>query len=187
MTDDATPAPRVLNPPERIWLVYGDLDADALHATLATSDDVLWAADQQFDADVPYVRADIVDDLQAALHATDLDRLRAMSAADVGTVMHRQTVAQRDAAWADSERLRTAIDRARSIVTTCALATGHLWPDDGIAAQLADALAHTAHALDAATRPQPGMMQHHLRVAAQDADAVGTAGLIAARRWEAAS
>jgi len=58
--------PKVVNAPERIYLVTGDLfGPDVEFSDLA---EVTWCEDQQFDTDVPYVRED--------LHVAEVERLR---------------------------------------------------------------------------------------------------------------
>jgi hypothetical protein len=55
------PVARVLNPPDSIWLCYGDLwDGSVEHNDLMSHDDaVTWCDIQQDAADVQYVRADL--------------------------------------------------------------------------------------------------------------------------------
>lgn len=128
-----------------------------------------------------------VDALQAALHATDTDRLRIM--ADAAAAAHAHDISQRqtqnllDTAYVDQEHLRDATRRARGSVVTCALAVGHLWPHDAVAAQLADALAHLAQALDAVASARPGAAAHHLLRTEINAQAVGASGLLARAAW----
>jgi hypothetical protein len=58
--------PKVTGSPDEIYLVYGDIEEDCSHEECF---DVLWCEDQQFKADVRYVRADSVQaklDAQAA-------------------------------------------------------------------------------------------------------------------------
>ena len=105
MSDDR-PAPHVADAPERIWLVAGDIDPDAVFRDLQ---EVTWCEDQQFDADVPYVRADVADDLQAALHATDVARLQLLADLDAHRAAYGMTVAQRDRAWAELSQLRAEL------------------------------------------------------------------------------
>lgn len=45
--------PRVLNPPDRIYLNYGDLDEDCKHEDCA---EVTWCADKIGNSDVEYRR-----------------------------------------------------------------------------------------------------------------------------------
>lgn len=59
-------APTVNGSPEEIWLVYGDIYEDADHEEC---DDVSWCSDQQFDSDVKYIRADIIEQQAAELAA----------------------------------------------------------------------------------------------------------------------
>jgi hypothetical protein len=76
MTDeiDIDPAPpRVTGSPESIWLVYGDIDSDAVHSECH---EVMWCADSQYPADVNYVRADLFD-----AQAAEIERMRADAAA----------------------------------------------------------------------------------------------------------
>lgn len=70
--DPADPSPhepRVTEPLDRIWLVYGELEDDETHATLYRDGDISWCQDQQYPSDVAYIRAGIVDDLLGAVHA----------------------------------------------------------------------------------------------------------------------
>lgn len=53
MTDEQQP--RILNTPEEIWLVYGDVDYDSDHNECR---DVSWCNESQFPSDVRYIRAD---------------------------------------------------------------------------------------------------------------------------------
>jgi hypothetical protein len=46
--------PRVLNPPERIFLQVGELDEDWEFDEAERSGEVTWCADSQFDTDVEY-------------------------------------------------------------------------------------------------------------------------------------
>jgi hypothetical protein len=61
--------PKVVNAPERIWLVYGDCDslAGADHSEFDAAD-VCWSHQSHFSSDVPYVRED--------LHVAEVERLR---------------------------------------------------------------------------------------------------------------
>ena len=70
--DPAINEPKVTDPPEAIWLVYGDLERDDTHRECCASGEVTWCEDAQFAADVRYVRADIADAVSA-----DIERLRA--------------------------------------------------------------------------------------------------------------
>ena len=64
--DQDSPAPKVIDAPLHIWLVYGELERDDTHAEFARHDDsVTWCEDKQFESDVLYVRADDVDRLRA--------------------------------------------------------------------------------------------------------------------------
>lgn len=47
--------PVIIDPPESIWLVYGDIDESVHHRDCHGA--ALWCEDQQFDSDVPYIRA----------------------------------------------------------------------------------------------------------------------------------
>jgi hypothetical protein len=51
-------ASRVLDPPNELYLVYGDIDEDCKHDDC---DEVLWSPDMVFPADVRYVRADLAE------------------------------------------------------------------------------------------------------------------------------
>jgi hypothetical protein len=57
--------PKVLNPPDEIYLVYGDLDQDAEHAECH---EVTWCRDGQFCCDVRYVRSDIYYEAMSRAH-----------------------------------------------------------------------------------------------------------------------
>jgi hypothetical protein len=46
--------PKVLNPPERIFLQVGDIDEDVQWAEEWACGEVTWCADQQFDSDIEY-------------------------------------------------------------------------------------------------------------------------------------
>ncbi len=73
--DPSAHEPRVTGCPDAIWLVYGDLDRDDTHANCCASGEVTWCEDQQFMADVHYVRGDRYEDLRTAL--TELrDRIK---------------------------------------------------------------------------------------------------------------
>ena len=61
--------PQVLNAPDRIWLVVGDIGDDARFPELA---EVTWCDHAIGDSDVPYVRAD--------LHAAAEARVRELTA-----------------------------------------------------------------------------------------------------------
>lgn len=52
--------PRVTGAPEKIWLVYGDIEHDDTHTNLCSSGEVTWCEDAQFQADVRYTRTDLV-------------------------------------------------------------------------------------------------------------------------------
>lgn len=52
--DDAQGKPVIIDPPESIWLVYGDIDESLHHRDCH---DVAWCEDQQFDSDVLYIMA----------------------------------------------------------------------------------------------------------------------------------
>jgi hypothetical protein len=58
--DDAPQPPaRVLNAPERIHLVFGDLEFDGKDVEFSECEEVMWCEDKQWDSDVEYVRADL--------------------------------------------------------------------------------------------------------------------------------
>ena len=60
--DDADPVPpRVTDAPERIWLVYGDIERDCTHWECVRDGDVGWCEDKQYGSDVAYVIADHAD------------------------------------------------------------------------------------------------------------------------------
>lgn len=70
--DPADPSqhePEVTGSPDRIWLVYGELERDDTHAAICRDGEVTWCADKQYSSDVEYVRADIAADLVTALRA----------------------------------------------------------------------------------------------------------------------
>ena len=70
--DQADPSqhePKVTGSPDRIWLVYGELEYNDTHAALCRDGEVTWCEDKQYPSDVEYVRADIAADLLAALRA----------------------------------------------------------------------------------------------------------------------
>jgi hypothetical protein len=46
--------PRIVNPPPRIWLNYGELFEDNYHARFAGTGEVTWCRDQQNSTDVEY-------------------------------------------------------------------------------------------------------------------------------------
>jgi hypothetical protein len=65
---ESPPKPRVTGSPERIWLVYGELEHDDTHAALIAADNhVGWCGQSVFDTDQEYVRADIHQGLCGAL------------------------------------------------------------------------------------------------------------------------
>lgn len=58
----ADPAlPKVVDAPDEIWLVYGELEHDDTHLNCCASGEVFWCEDSQFPADVRYLRADVSD------------------------------------------------------------------------------------------------------------------------------
>ena len=65
----------IKNVPERIWLQVGDDDPESFSGDdfgdLADDGQVTWCADNQYEPDVPYVRADKYKKLE-----TERDRLR---------------------------------------------------------------------------------------------------------------
>ena len=67
-TDIDQSPPRVTGSPKSIWLVYGDIDADAVHSECQ---EVMWCEDGQYSADVKYVRANLFD-----AQAVEIERLR---------------------------------------------------------------------------------------------------------------
>jgi hypothetical protein len=65
---ESPPKPRVTGSPERIWLVYGELEHDDTHEALIAADNhVGWCGQSVFDTDQEYVRADIHQGLCGAL------------------------------------------------------------------------------------------------------------------------
>jgi hypothetical protein len=54
MAEAAMRKPRVLNPPERIFLQVGELDADWEFDEAERSGEVTWCADPIYDTDVEY-------------------------------------------------------------------------------------------------------------------------------------
>lgn len=48
--------PVIIDPPESIWLVYGDLMRDTRHCDFP-EEEITWCEDNQFDGDVKYIRA----------------------------------------------------------------------------------------------------------------------------------
>lgn len=62
---------KVLDPPARIWLVYGDIEADVEHHEC---DEVTWCTERQYPSDVEYIIA------------TELDRRRRMLDKDERTL-----------------------------------------------------------------------------------------------------
>ena len=74
-------APKVTGSPDRIWLVYGELEHDDTHQECYLHGEVTWCQDKQFDGDVEYVRSDKLNDFRAladslaqvALYACELD------------------------------------------------------------------------------------------------------------------
>ena len=57
--------PEVLDAPKRIWLTYGDLPGDTSHLIIMDTAEVLWCDTKIDDSDVPYVRADLHEALEA--------------------------------------------------------------------------------------------------------------------------
>jgi hypothetical protein len=90
--------PKVVNAPERIYLVTGDLfGPDVEFSDLA---EVTWCEDQQFDTDVPYVRED--------LHVAEVERLKRVRDA-ARAVLNAASAATWDAAL---QRLRATLEEA---------------------------------------------------------------------------
>jgi hypothetical protein len=58
---DALSAPIVTGAPPSIYLVYGDIERDCTHKECDEAEAVTWCSDRQFDSDVEYVRADLLD------------------------------------------------------------------------------------------------------------------------------
>ena len=50
---------KVVDSPDEIWLVYGDLNRDETHSQCCASGGVTWCEDAQFPTDVRYRRADV--------------------------------------------------------------------------------------------------------------------------------
>ena len=70
MNDETDVPARVIDAPNEIWLVYGDLWQDETHMSFCCGyGEVLWCEDKQFVSDVRYVRADRFDEVCAALEA----------------------------------------------------------------------------------------------------------------------
>lgn len=87
--------PKVIDPPNKIYLVYGDLDEQCLHHEC---EDVSWCTTSQFPSDVRYIRSDAIDaealawayqklcafgvgggsNIDSAVYHTMMDRLREM-------------------------------------------------------------------------------------------------------------
>jgi hypothetical protein len=88
--DPAVNEPKVIDPPETIWLVYGDLEHDDTHTNCCASGEVMWCEDAQFAADVRYVRAATAEakSLALELSLSDLrnEAMRTLVAWD-GTVL----------------------------------------------------------------------------------------------------
>jgi len=61
--------PKVTGSPDRIWLVYGELEYNDTHAALCRDGEVTWCEDKQYPSDVEYVRADIAADALEELTA----------------------------------------------------------------------------------------------------------------------
>lgn len=78
--DEEIKPPKVTGSPERIWLVYGDIERDCTHAECEGADSVSWCEDKQFDSDVEYVRADALTAKAATIaeQAAQLEALRAV-------------------------------------------------------------------------------------------------------------
>ena len=88
--DPAVNEPKVTDPPEAIWLVYGDLERDDTHRECCASGEVTWCEDAQFAADVRYVRAATAEAkllaLELALSELRHETMRVLVAWD-GTVL----------------------------------------------------------------------------------------------------
>lgn len=74
--DPSVREPRVIDPPESVWLVYGDLECDASHHECCASGEVTWCEDPQFAVDVRYTRTDRVGELVSAAIAAERDMWR---------------------------------------------------------------------------------------------------------------
>ena len=63
--------PKVIGAPDEIWVNYGELDVDTNHEIIRNSTDSGLTCGEMAEnaSDVKYVRADIVDELLAALKA----------------------------------------------------------------------------------------------------------------------
>jgi hypothetical protein len=71
---ESPPKPRVTGSPERIWLVYGELEHDDTHEALIVADNhVGWCGQSVFDTDQEYVRADLVQAAYDAGYAKAID------------------------------------------------------------------------------------------------------------------
>ncbi len=68
--------PKIINPPENIFLVYGEIDKDESHENLQQSEEVCWSDEMSSYSDVMYVRSDIYN------NAKDLITLLRQQASD---------------------------------------------------------------------------------------------------------
>lgn len=111
--DECSAPPRVTDPPDDLWLVYGDLEHDDTHWNCCRNGEVNWCEDKQYDSDVHYVRGDRYDDLRTAL--TELLACYTESAGwSMSMVSNR---AEFDAMLERSqERLEAAVGAARVVL-----------------------------------------------------------------------
>lgn len=105
--DDVCATPKVLNPPDAIWLNYGDIDEDCTHEECA--DGVTWCAEEIDDSDVRYVRADLHESIIA-----ERDALRQEAAAQaeqnrIGAVREMSLADDRDRLAARCEGLSAVV------------------------------------------------------------------------------
>lgn len=63
--------PVIIDPPKSIWLVYGDTDESVHHRDCHGA--ALWCEDNQFESDVPYIRAR-EEDIVAWMYFVDAPR-----------------------------------------------------------------------------------------------------------------
>ena len=72
--------PKIINAPDSIWLCYDDIEKDCTHGEVFRDGVVSWCETKQGDADVKYIRVDIVDKLREELDITQ----RALLSANFG-------------------------------------------------------------------------------------------------------
>lgn len=65
--------PKINGAPERIWLVYGELDEEVHHDKC---DEVAWCTSPAFETDVEYVRKDLADAPRVFLTRENVEVLR---------------------------------------------------------------------------------------------------------------